>query len=85
MTGACIPVQTPAGRIVPWSPETAETRGRGDTATRRREQTNPSPRRRVDFRRRVSSLPLRRPIAASSAILILAWQGFEVANGHRHG
>jgi len=45
MTGACIPVQTPAGRIVPWSPEIAETRGHGDAATGTDQSLPASPRR----------------------------------------
>src|SRR5882762_10836016 len=45
MTGACILVQTPAGRIVPWSPEIAETRGHGDAATGTDQSFPASPRR----------------------------------------
>ena len=55
MTGACTLVQTPAGRMGPWSPETAETRGHGDTGTRERPLV-------IYFHRRVAASPHRRVI-----------------------
>jgi hypothetical protein len=57
MTGVCGRAQTPAGRLVFWSPETTETRGRGDAGKGHREYI-------------FIAVSPRHPLAASSSLTV---------------